>query len=507
MSQIQPRRRFQFGGADGTDYNDEGGVGLPAPAAVPSLTPAPVGPAAGPRGLAETDPQYQSAYDSWIRKGYDPQMARAFTRATGFGSSGLESSVPPPTTAPPPAPAGSPAPLAPETETTGYGKSPKTHMRSSSIDPATGKKKPAETQQGLFSNIQQPWLRALLTGGLGAMLGGAGTSSVGGGFGIGALGSGTLAGLLSLLMKQKKKPMDEDLSNEDSGNARGGRIKEGSSTMRSKIPHGRKMRFQAGGVAPPTLGAAPGWPGAIANPSASNPVVNPAMQQTLRAPMAPPALTPPAPPMAAPAAPPGGVPMPPGVTAPVSMPTPAPATGIGSLNALQQALPRTRPYRKGGAVDKGSGVVDDGSETIAKKRRPDRQWGETEKDLENKAPDLKLKKGGGVKVRKPKGPKVSIAVVSKKPVSTPSPYDYEADEGTAPSPGPGPAAAPAAAPPPGMNKGGKMACDKMAAGGVAKVRKGFPNTNKAPGKKKFAKGGSVRGCGAAKRGCSFSGIY
>jgi len=46
---------------------------------------------------------------------------------------------------------------------------------------------------------------------------------------------------------------------------------------------------------------------------------------------------------------------------------------------------------------------------------------------------------------------------------------------------------------------------KFAAGGVAKVRKGFPNTNKAP--KKYAAGGKIRGCGAATKGTKFSGIY
>lgn len=54
-------------------------------------------------------------------------------------------------------------------------------------------------------------------------------------------------------------------------------------------------------------------------------------------------------------------------------------------------------------------------------------------------------------------------------------------------------------------KGGE--CDKMAAGGAAKVRRGFPNTNKAPKAQKLAKGGSVRGSGVAQRGTSFSGIY
>jgi hypothetical protein len=53
------------------------------------------------------------------------------------------------------------------------------------------------------------------------------------------------------------------------------------------------------------------------------------------------------------------------------------------------------------------------------------------------------------------------------------------------------------------NKGG--ACEKMAAGGAAKERKDFPNTEPPP--KKLAKSGAVRGCGAARKGCSFSGIF
>jgi len=89
------------------------------------------------------------------------------------------------------------------------------------------------------------------------------------------------------------------------------------------------------------------------------------------------------------------------------------------------------------------------------------------------------------------------------------------------------------------NKGGKCEAEKMAAGGVAKVRRGFPDVSvkKAPqhdrvsavskgevkgGKagarrgiaKKgdrfqgtYAKGGKVRGCGIATKGCNFSGIY
>lgn len=46
---------------------------------------------------------------------------------------------------------------------------------------------------------------------------------------------------------------------------------------------------------------------------------------------------------------------------------------------------------------------------------------------------------------------------------------------------------------------------KMAAGGAAKVRRGFPNTIKPP--KRLARGGTVRGGGAAKRGLKFSGVF
>lgn len=54
-----------------------------------------------------------------------------------------------------------------------------------------------------------------------------------------------------------------------------------------------------------------------------------------------------------------------------------------------------------------------------------------------------------------------------------------------------------------MRKGGE--CDKMAAGGAAKERKGFPNTIPPP--KRMATGGGVRGTGIAQRGTHFSGIY
>jgi hypothetical protein len=54
------------------------------------------------------------------------------------------------------------------------------------------------------------------------------------------------------------------------------------------------------------------------------------------------------------------------------------------------------------------------------------------------------------------------------------------------------------------NKGGK--CDKMAAGGAMKVRRGFPNVQAAP-VRKFAAGGKIRGCGAATKGTRFQGIF
>jgi hypothetical protein len=51
----------------------------------------------------------------------------------------------------------------------------------------------------------------------------------------------------------------------------------------------------------------------------------------------------------------------------------------------------------------------------------------------------------------------------------------------------------------------KMAGLKMAAGGAAKQRKGFPHTIPPP--KRLARGGTVRGGGAAQRGLRFEGIY
>ena len=186
----------------------------------------------------------------------------------------------------------------------------------------------------------------------------------------------------------------------------------------------------------------------------------------------------------------------------------------------------------------GAGFAEGGEvngETLTKKRRPDRQWGDTEKSADNLPPAPVKKAKGGAMTRKPKkakAPKISIA--AKSPVPTPPP-DYD-DSAPPPAPGPAPMGIPPAGPPP-MAKGGKVKamrkggeCDekmakggsaklakggkaklakggplKLAAGGVGKVRKGFPNTKSKP--KAFASGGKVRGCGVATKGCRFSGIY
>ena len=123
-----------------------------------------------------------------------------------------------------------------------------------------------------------------------------------------------------------------------------------------------------------------------------------------------------------------------------------------------------------------------------------------------------MKKGGAVKgktvlTRRPKLPKISIAVVNKKnPVPTPAPYD-DVEPPAPPSPLAKAAGGKiAAAAPIQKSEGGKCEEKKMAAGGVAKLRKGFPNTNAKPAKK-FAQGGRVRGCGAATKGCTFAGIF
>jgi hypothetical protein len=161
---------------------------------------------------------------------------------------------------------------------------------------------------------------------------------------------------------------------------------------------------------------------------------------------------------------------------------------------------------------KGGKVKDPEGQTTTKKLRPDRQWGDTKKVAEEipEAPEKKAK--GGVLRRRPLALKAAKA---KQPIPAPNPGDYETGGGTAPPVAGPPAAAGLMS---AMKKGGKMRkskggeckTDKMAVGGAAKSggagkqRKGFPKTL-AP--KRLAEGGKVRGCGAATKGCTFSGVY
>lgn len=218
-----------------------------------------------------------------------------------------------------------------------------------------------------------------------------------------------------------------------------------------------------------------------------------------------------------------------------------PAAAIGSnlpatnLNALRQGLGRGRPFKKGGKFADDENMLD-------------------------QAPVKKAKGGKAALTKRPKAPKVSIAIVSKKAGPPPPPPDEEEgppDTGLGPTgapPAPGPVAGmkkggnfiakaiknpgalheqlgvpedkkiPAKKLNAAAEKGGKLGkranlaktlnklrknkggkCEKMAAGGAAKQRKGFPNTMAPP--KRLASGGKVRGCGAATKGCTFSGIY
>jgi hypothetical protein len=166
-------------------------------------------------------------------------------------------------------------------------------------------------------------------------------------------------------------------------------------------------------------------------------------------------------------------------------------------------------YRKGGAV-----AVE--PEAPRNKTKPARQWGDVGKPAEDLPPVEAKKKGGAVKHRRPTSKK-KLAAGEKLPVPMVTDEDMGAPPVTPPAAavapsGPPPPPAPAGPPPPMMAKGGKMAeggaCEaKMAEGGVAKLRRGYPKTNGTAKVKKMAKGGSVRGCGAAKRGTGFSGVY
>jgi hypothetical protein len=155
------------------------------------------------------------------------------------------------------------------------------------------------------------------------------------------------------------------------------------------------------------------------------------------------------------------------------------------------------------------GKVDDAAEERAEGEMPPkrgRKFSAKEEAAED-LPPTKKAKGGKIKHRRPMGSKKEAK--PKAPVPMPPDDEMDAPPPTGPAMagppmGPSPMAPPPPGPPPpGMNQGGS--CDKMAAGGVAKVRRGFPKTLSKP--KKFKSGGSVRGCGVATKGKNFSGVY
>jgi hypothetical protein len=108
-------------------------------------------------------------------------------------------------------------------------------------------------------------------------------------------------------------------------------------------------------------------------------------------------------------------------------------------------------------------------------------------DSEEEPAQMKAK--GGVIRKRPKGSKdkdEKEAKARKKKDEPPPIPPYAEGEEVEPEPAP---------------TGEPMA---FAAGGAAKVRKGYPGCK---GPKKYAKGGAVRGCGAATKGKNFSGVY
>jgi hypothetical protein len=234
--------------------------------------------------------------------------------------------------------------------------------------------------------------------------------------------------------------------------------------------------------------------------------------------------------------------------------------------AQQNALGGGAPMPNVGMA-KG-GAVDDGDADDAPKKKSGRRFGAKEAAAED-IPEAK-KKGGAIKRRKPKAPKLAVPMTPGGDASDQGPPPdvlaaLSGAGGAAPGPaGPAPAGPPPPGPPPpGMKKGGnfiqaaikkpgalhkdlgvpqgkkipekKLAaaakksgkvgqrarfaetlkglrknkggkCEKMAAGGAMKVRRGFPNVNPAP-KGKYAQGGKIRGVGAATKGTRFQGIF
>jgi hypothetical protein len=581
------RRRFADGGASDDNALGDLGVGT-LPSFLTQLSP-----------LSQNDIQpTDEAVQSWVSAGHPLEQAQQLAaingpyRASDFSTPSGSSDA----TAGPPPSAGS----------TDLGTSP----GSASV-------KRAQQHDNNKSWLQQqpPWVRALMGGGMAAMLSGASASQENKAL-AGALGGGALGSILTYFLSKYGKP--NSTTNTSGTDTSSTTYRKGGSMPRIRMPHAR--RFQMGGAAggasfnpppgfnpamlqaalaqqaqggggmppgmppgPPPGGPLGGMPAGAPPPGAAmgpNPGLQAALQaaqmRQMQPPMAQPGAGAPAPALAG--IPGGGMPnqmgapnpaalaqmraalQAPGTSTPRPPGTPAvaaipPAVGQppGGANAYLNARRRAAGaapaagtlFRKGGSVS-----VD--GDTEAKKARPDRQWGK-EKSAEELPPEPEKKaKGGSIKKR---APKVSIAVVAKKPpVPTLSPYDDEADEA------PPPSAPPSA---PGMAKGGKWIqksikhpgalhkqlgvpqgkkipegklekaakapgklgkrarlaetlkgmnkakggeCkDKMAAGGAAKVRHGFPNTIKAP--KRLAKGGKVRGCGTATKGCNFSGVY
>ena len=209
-------------------------------------------------------------------------------------------------------------------------------------------------------------------------------------------------------------------------------------------------------------------------------------------------------------------PLPPGAGAPPGMDPSTMARMAQSARMGGQQLPA---MAKGGPV--GDGDADDAP------KKSKRKFGAKEETAEDIPEVVKKAKGGAIKHRKPKAAKKAAPAIPMTPgedqdPAPPPPGVLAALGGTAGPPPPGPG--PAGPPPPGMKKGGKAkakakkpkkierkakggACDKMAAGGAMKVRRGFPNVKAAPGKKAYAQGGKVRGAGAATKGTRFQGIF
>ena len=214
------------------------------------------------------------------------------------------------------------------------------------------------------------------------------------------------------------------------------------------------------------------------------------------------------------------------------------APGAGSTNMVQSPADAqaflNSPYMRamqGGGGPPGAGFAEGGPVVLAKGGKVS-TFNSTKAapgNLPTRPGKAKLAKGGVLHRKPPKPPQVGKLKEDRKspsPVSGMGPdpgapsYDQPAAGQAGWPPTPDFGGAPAAGP--GMAKGGKVkkakggVCKdcgkehdgdcKMAQGGVAKLRRGFPNTVGAP-KKKMATGGAVRGAGAAQRGTRFSGIY